>query len=83
MVPSRNFTVRPAPVDATSLVESRADARNEPTNELSATQSPLNSRRFSNLGSLLFNLHPLIPRQSCPIAKVVRAGCFTRVAYED
>src|SRR6266436_1067288 len=48
-VPSRNFTVRPAPGEAAS----RADAPDEVTNELSATQSPLNSRRFSSLVSLL------------------------------
>src|SRR5215472_15273198 len=46
-VPSRNFTVRPAPGEAAS----RADA--PVANELSATQSPLNSRRFSSLVSLL------------------------------
>jgi aryl-alcohol dehydrogenase-like predicted oxidoreductase len=47
-VPSRNLTVRPAPVEATSVAASTADALGKITNELSATQSPPNSRRFND-----------------------------------
>jgi hypothetical protein len=83
MVPSRNFTVRLAPVDATSLAASRADARDEPTNELSATQSPVNSRRFSNLVFSLFNYTSPCPAPIVPDRGSGPAGCSTRVAYED
>src|SRR5467141_2643406 len=54
MVPSRNLTVRAAPVKATAVAASRANAPDKVTNELSATQRSLNSRRLSNLVSLLF-----------------------------
>src|SRR5580700_4677197 len=54
MVPSRNLTVRAAPVAATAVAASRANAPDKVTNELSATQRSLNSRRLSNLVSLLF-----------------------------
>src|SRR5215469_1600439 len=56
-VPSRNLTVRLVPVDS-APVASRADAPDEVTNELSTTQSPLNSRRFSSLVSLLVTIRP-------------------------
>ena len=46
-MPSRNFTVRSALVETTPVASS-ADAPDEVTRELSATQSALNSRRFSN-----------------------------------
>jgi hypothetical protein len=58
MLPSGSFTVRPAPVEATPAAALIGDAPNEVTNELSATQSRLNSRRFSNLVSLLFTIDP-------------------------
>src|ERR1700739_3800152 len=54
MVPSRNLTVCAAPVAATAVAASRANAPDKVTNELSATQRSLNSRRLSNLVSLLF-----------------------------
>src|SRR5258705_13662431 len=54
MVPSRNLTVRAVPVAATAVAASRANAPDKVTNELSATQRSLNSRRLSNLVSLLF-----------------------------
>ena len=41
------MTVRPAPVEAAPVAASRANAPDEVTNEPSAAQSPLNSRRFS------------------------------------
>ena len=43
-----NFTVRLAPLEAAPLAGSTADAADDATQEPSATQSPLNSRRFSN-----------------------------------
>jgi hypothetical protein len=43
-----NFTVRLAPLEAVPLAGSTADASDDATKEPSATQSPLNSRRFSN-----------------------------------
>src|SRR5215475_4628836 len=46
--PVGNFTVRLAPVEAAPLAGSTADASDDVTKEPSATQSPLNSRRFSN-----------------------------------
>jgi hypothetical protein len=55
-VPSRNFTVRSALVEG-AVAASSADAPEEVTREPSATQSPLNSRRFSNLTSFLFAIH--------------------------
>src|SRR5215813_6514109 len=71
-VPSRNFTVCPAPVEATPLAASRADAPDEVTNELSATQSPLNSRRFSGLVSLPFTMRSLPLRRSCSVVNMVQ-----------
>src|SRR5262249_43833572 len=53
-VPSRNLTVRAVPVEATAAAASRANAPDKVTNELSATQRSLNSRRLSNLVPLLF-----------------------------
>ena len=50
-----------APVEAAPVAASRADAPDGVTNEPSATQSPLNSRRFSNahiLSSLDLSSHP-------------------------
>jgi hypothetical protein len=43
-----NFTVRLAPLEAAPLAGSTADASDAATHEQSATQNPLNSRRFSN-----------------------------------
>src|SRR5215472_17434642 len=79
-VPSRNLTVRPAAVEATPLAASRADAPDEVTNELSATQSPLNSRRFSSLVSLPFTTRSLPLRRSCSVVNMVQpvvllSGC--------
>jgi hypothetical protein len=42
-----NFTVRLAPLEAVPLAGSTADAFDDATQVPSATQSPLNSRRFS------------------------------------
>jgi hypothetical protein len=42
-----NFTVRLAPLEAAPLAGSAADAFDDAAQEPSATQSPLNSRRFS------------------------------------
>lgn len=55
-MPSRNFTVRPAPVEATPAAASTIEAPDDITKELSATQSSLNSRRLSHLPSLLFTI---------------------------
>jgi len=44
-----NFTVQLAPLEAAPLAGSTADASDAATQEQNATQSPLNSRRFSNL----------------------------------
>src|ERR1700730_7420080 len=52
--PSGNVTVRLASVEATPLTGSSTDAPDAVTNELSARQSPLNSRRFSGVLSSLF-----------------------------
>src|SRR5215469_6949865 len=46
--PVGNFTVRLAPLEAVPVAGSTADASEDATKEPSATQSPLNSRRFSN-----------------------------------
>src|SRR5690242_5901061 len=54
MVPSRNLTVRAVPVAATAVAASRADAPDKATNEPSATQRSLNTRRLSHLVSLPF-----------------------------
>jgi hypothetical protein len=48
MVPVGNLTVRPAPLEAVPLAGSTADASDDATKAPSATQSPLNSRRFSD-----------------------------------
>jgi hypothetical protein len=53
MAPSRNLTVRTAPVAETAVAASKANAPDKVTNEASATRS-LNSRRLSSLASLLF-----------------------------
>src|SRR5215469_11854751 len=53
MVPSRNLTVRAVPVEATAAAPSRANAPDKVTNELSATQRSLNSRRLSDRVPLL------------------------------
>src|SRR5215472_5329911 len=53
MVPSRNLTVRAVPVEATAVAPSRANAPDKVTNELSATQRSLNSRRLSDRVPLL------------------------------
>src|SRR5215472_15017279 len=58
MVPSLNLTVRAVSVAATAIAASRANAPDKVTNEPSATQRPLNSRRLSNLVSLLFMTRP-------------------------
>src|SRR5262249_15594327 len=52
-VPSRNFTVRPAPIGVAPVTASRANAHEVPTDP-SAMHNPLNSRRFSNRISSLF-----------------------------
>src|SRR5258706_14965221 len=67
-VPSRNFAVRPAPVDAAPAAASRPAARGGDANEPSATHNPLTSRRFSTLISLLF-IRSLPPRQAFSVAK--------------
>src|SRR5262249_2778656 len=54
MVPSRNLTVRAVPVEATAAAASRANAPDKVTDDLSAPQRSLNSRRLSNLVPLLF-----------------------------
>src|SRR6516225_7697926 len=54
MVPSRNLTVRAVPAAATAAAASRANAPDKVTNEPSATQRSLNSRRLSDRVSLLF-----------------------------
>ena len=64
--PVGNFTVRLARLEAASLAGSTADAPDDATQEPSATQSPLNSRRFSNR---IFT-HYTIP-STAPIAAVV------------
>jgi putative ABC transport system substrate-binding protein len=51
-----DFARRPVAV-IVGTAASKADTPDEVTNELSVSQSPLNSRRFSNLISLLFRLH--------------------------
>jgi hypothetical protein len=51
-----DFARRPVAV-IVGTAASKADTPDEVTNELSVAQSPLNSRRFSNLISLLFRLH--------------------------
>jgi hypothetical protein len=62
MVPSRNFTVRYAAVEATPVAAATADAPDEVTSELNVTQSPLNSRRLSNLVSFFtIRSRPLPP----------------------
>src|SRR5262249_42374875 len=71
------------PVEATPLAASRADAPDEVTNELSATQSPLNSRRFSSLVSLPFTMRSLPLRRSCYVVKMVQpvvllGGCVVQ-----
>src|SRR5262249_600642 len=48
-VASRNLTVWTVPFKATAVAASRANAPDDATNEHSAPQSPLNSRRFSAL----------------------------------
>jgi hypothetical protein len=50
----RGNVIRAAPVAATAVAASRANAPDKVTNEPSATQRSLNSRRLSNLVSLLF-----------------------------
>jgi hypothetical protein len=61
-----NFTVRFAPLEAAPLAGSTADAADAATQEPSATQSPLNSRRFSNR---IFTLYTI--KSTAPIAAVV------------
>jgi hypothetical protein len=65
-----------APVEA--VAASRAEAPDEVTNELNATQSPLNSRRLNDLISLLFTIrrYKIIQAQhlgALPICWVSRA----------
>ena len=56
MVPSRNFTVRPAPFEAAPVAAARADALDSAaiivltagSDEPTAAQSPLNSRLLNN-----------------------------------
>src|SRR6516165_1887817 len=51
-VPSRNLTVWAVPFEVPAVAASRAEARDEATNEPRAPQSPLNSRRLNNLAPL-------------------------------
>jgi hypothetical protein len=77
MVPSRNVTVRVAPVEA--VAASRADAPDdEVTHELNATQSPLNSRRQQ---SRIFALHetPFFTSPFCACACCCRVRTCTCV----
>jgi hypothetical protein len=66
----RRETLPCAPVDAAPPAASRAPAPVGVANEPSATHSPLNSRRFSNLISLLF-IRSLPPGQTFSIVKCV------------
>jgi hypothetical protein len=61
-----NFTVRLAPLEAVPLAGSAADAFDDATQEPSATQSPLNSRRFNNR---IF-IHYTIP-STAPISRAI------------
>jgi len=54
MVPSRNFTVRPAPVEAKPMAASTTDAPDTVVSELSVSQSRLNPRRLSARIALTF-----------------------------
>jgi hypothetical protein len=56
-----NFTVRLAPLEAVPLAGSAADASDDATQEPSATQSPLNSRRFSNRIFTHYTIPPAAP----------------------
>jgi hypothetical protein len=56
-----NFTVRLAPLEAAPLAGSTADAADDATQEPSATQSPLNSRRFSKRMFTLYTIPSTTP----------------------
>src|SRR6516225_8597003 len=90
MVPSRNLTVRAVPVAATAIAASRAGAPDKVTNEPSATQRSLNSRRLSNLVSLLFTTPFLRLRARSEdrsvefhsaglTAKIEASGCLVKI----
>jgi len=65
-VPSRNFTVRAVPVAAL-----RADASDSVTNQLNATQNPLNSRRLGDLISVLLLRAPIVrPVRHCGVVHI-------------
>src|SRR5262249_9258366 len=53
-------------------VDQRHPEPDEVRKELSATQSPLNSRRFSSLVSLPFTMRSLPLRRSCSVVKMVQ-----------
>src|SRR5215469_7172165 len=73
IVPSRNLTVWA--VEATAVAASRANAPDDATNEHSAPQSPLNSRRFSALFTT-----PSVPLLTMLGPKVVLPNRFRRQA---
>src|SRR5262249_51386338 len=74
MVPSRNLTVWAVPFEATAVAASSANAPDKATNEPSAPQSPLNSRRFNNLAPLLF--------APCPLKTVsVKQICCRQISH--
>src|SRR6516162_5400001 len=53
MVPSRNLMVRTVPVAVAAVAASKTNAPDKVTNELSATQHSLSSRRLSDRVPLL------------------------------
>ena len=59
--PVGNFTVRLAPLEAAPLAGWTADASDDTTQEPSATQSPLNSRRFTNRIFAHYTIPPTAP----------------------
>src|SRR5262249_49773992 len=75
MVPSRNLTVWAVPFEATAAAASRANAPDDATNEHSAPQSPLNSRRFSALFTT-----PSFPLLTMLGLRVVLPNRFRRLA---
>src|SRR3974390_2326293 len=66
MVPSRNLTVRAVPVAAAAVARSKANAPDIVTNEPSATQRSLNSRRLSGRVTILHGDRPMsaLPQKS-------------------
>jgi hypothetical protein len=68
-VPSRNFTVRAAPVEVAAVTASTADAPDEAINEPTPTQSALNSRRLTTLASLIFSILSVLLRRPFSVVK--------------